>query len=309
VTLERLLPADVLRPRWSSGNALVYIGGFVVFLAAVALLSILGTQHGTAALAGFSLLATAVAVAFALALHESERPVAAGVVATVAVVFLAAFLGALAMWIGILDEGAGGADYEPALLPVELLAAAAALAGLRYFRAPLLVLPIAIAFWAAVAELGSLFSWGGASELLSLAAGAVLVAAGCAVDSAGRRPCGFWLHLVGGVAFGGAVLGLAGGDGSWIVVGLVSLGYVAFAYVVDRSAYAVLGAIGALGTTTYFVQDGLGFVTFVLPIPFDPEGGIDPWQIAFYYVLAGLLILGLGLLGERFARRRDDTAA
>jgi hypothetical protein len=40
MTLERLLPADALRPRWSSESALVYIG------AAVALIGLLGGRFG-----------------------------------------------------------------------------------------------------------------------------------------------------------------------------------------------------------------------------------------------------------------------
>ena len=70
----------------------------------------------------------------------------------------------------------------------------------------------------------------------------------------------------------------------------------------SRSSFAVLGAIGILATTTHFIQDGLAFVGVFVPVENgDPNGGIDPWQIALYYVCAGLLILGVGLLGERLA--------
>ena len=46
------------------------------------------------------------AVALALALQQADRPVAAGVLATLAVVFFAVFVGSLETWIGILDEDA-----------------------------------------------------------------------------------------------------------------------------------------------------------------------------------------------------------
>ena len=72
----------------------------------------------------------------------------------------------------------------------------------------------------------------------------------------------------------------------------------------------MLGAVGILATTTHFIQDGLAFVGVFVPFEIgDPEGGIDPWQIALYYVFAGLLILGLGLAGDRFARSHGDAEA
>ena len=95
MTVERLLPADALRPRWSSGSALVYIGGVVVLFATASLLGILAEDHGDAALVGYSALATAVALALALALQQAAAPVAAGVLATLAVVFFAVFVGSL----------------------------------------------------------------------------------------------------------------------------------------------------------------------------------------------------------------------
>ena len=70
----------------------------------------------------------------------------------------------------------------------------------------------------------------------------------------------------------------------------------------------MLGAIGILATTTYFIQDGLSFVSILVPFEVgEPGGGTDPWQIALYYVFAGLLILALGLAGRAVretARRR-----
>ena len=65
--VERLLPADALRPRWSSASSLVYLGGFVILVATAALLGILGDEHGDWALVGYSVLATAVALSFAAA--------------------------------------------------------------------------------------------------------------------------------------------------------------------------------------------------------------------------------------------------
>jgi hypothetical protein len=86
VAIEQLLPAEAVRPRWSSESALVYIGAVVALFATTSLLGILGEDHGNAALAGFSALATATALVLALALQRAGRLVAAGVLATLAVV-------------------------------------------------------------------------------------------------------------------------------------------------------------------------------------------------------------------------------
>ena len=302
MTLERLLPGDALRPRWSSESALVYIGAIVALFATTSLLGILSEDHGDAALVGYSALATAAALALALALQHTGRLVAAGVLATLAVVFFAVFAGALETLIGILDDF-GNNDWTFGRFLLELLTIVAALVALRRFRAPLLVLPVALVFWFALVDIGP-------EEVMSIVAGVVLVAAGHAVDRAGREPFGFWLHLVGGLAFGGGVLALVDGNAGWILVGVLSVAYVLGAYTFSRSSYAVLGAIGILATTTHFIQDGLAFVGVFVPVEIgDPNGGIDPWQIALYYVGAGLLILGLGLLGDRFARLHGDAEA
>lgn len=169
------------------------------------------------------------------------------------------------------------------------------------------MLPIAVTFWAAVADFGSLGSWGDAGEVLSVLAGAALIAAGVAVDRAGREPYGLWLHVVGGIAFGGGVLALIEGDIGWALIGLLSLAYVGASYLLGRSSYAVLGTIGILATTTYFTLDGFSLLGEFLPFGSgEPaEGGIDPWQVATSFVVAGLVILVLGLVEDRVGAWRS----
>src|SRR5688500_4501446 len=162
--VERLLPADALRPRWSSASALVYAGGFTVLFATSALLGILADDHGDWALVGYSVLATVLALGLALALEQSGRAIAAGVLATLAVVFFATFIGSIESVLGILDADLG--DYQPGTLVIELATIGSALVALRRFRAPLLVLPIALTLWIAVADLGSLGSWDDAGAVL-----------------------------------------------------------------------------------------------------------------------------------------------
>ncbi len=301
--VERLLPADALRPRWSSASALVYLGGLVALLATSALLGILGGDHGDWALVGYSVLATAGALILALALEQSDRAVAAGVLATLAVIFFAVLVAAAENAIGIFDFNLD--DYQPATLVVEALTIAASLLALRRFRAPLLVLPIPVTIWITVVDLGSIGSWGDAGEVLSVLVGLALIAAGVVVDRADRDPYGLWLHVVGGIAFGGGVLGLVGSDVAWVLVGLLSLAYVAVAYLLARSSYAVLGTIGILATTTYFTLDGFSVLGAFLPFGSGQvDQGLDPWQIALSFAAAGLLIVLLGIVEERVTALR-----
>jgi hypothetical protein len=305
VTVEHLLPAEALKPRWSSASALVYLGGGVILVATSVLLGILGDDHGDWALAGYSALATVIALALARLLEQTGRAVAAGVLATVAVVLFATFVGSVENAIGILDVDFD--DYQPATLVLEALTIAAAFLALRRFRAPLLVLPIAVTFWVAVADLGSIGSWGDAGEVLSILVGMALIVTAVAVDRAGREPYGLWLHVVGGLALGGGVLALADSDLAWAFVGLLSLAYVAAAYLLARSSYAVLGTIGILATTTYFSLDGFSVLGAFLPFGSgEIEEGLDPWQVALSFVAAGLVIVVLGLVEGRVAafRRR-----
>jgi hypothetical protein len=305
VTVEHLLPAEALKPRWSSASALVYLGGGVILVATSVLLGILGDDHGDWALAGYSALATVIALALARLLEQTGRAVAAGVLATVAVVLFATFVGSVENAIGILDVDFD--DYQPATLVLEALTIAAAFLALRRFRAPLLVLPIAVTFWVAVADLGSIGSWGDAGEVLSILVGMALIVTAVAVDRAGREPYGLWLHVVGGLALGGGVLALADSDLAWAFVGLLSLAYVAAAYLLARSSYAVLGTIGILATTTYFSLDGFSVLGAFLPFGSgEIEEGLDPWQVALSFVAAGLVIVVLGLVEGRVTafRRR-----
>jgi len=303
VDVQSLLPADALRPRWSSASSLVYLGGFVILFATSALLGILGDDHGDWALIGYSALATVLALALAQWLAQSGRAVAAGVLATLAVIFFATFVGSVENVLGILDAELG--DYQAGALIVELATIAAGFVALQRFRAPLLVLPIVVTFWFALIDLGSLASGDTVGEVLAILVGLALIVAGIAVDRAGREPYAFWVHLVGGLSLGGGVLALVESDVGWAFVGLLSLAYVAASYLFARSSYAVLGAIGILTTTTYFTLDGFSVLGAFLPFGSgEVNEGLDPWQIALSFVAAGLVIVGLGLVEDRVTAYR-----
>ena len=92
----------------------------------------------------------------------------------------------------------------------------------------------------------------------------------------------------------------------WALLGLLSLAYVAVSYLLGRSSYAVLGAIGILATTTYFTLDGFSALNVFFPFGPGDVGGdpLDPWQIALSFVAAGLAIVVLGLVGDRVTALR-----
>ena len=279
----------------------MYIGALVTLIATGVLLGIVADDHGEEALVGASMFASAAALGLAFLLQDRSHEVAAGVFATVAVIFFVVFVGSVESWLGILDAETD--DYQPGSLIVEGTAIAASLAALQRFRAPLLILPIALAIWFTVADIASALSADNAGELLSMVVGIGLGAAGGIVDRQGLRPYGFWLHAVAGIAFGGAVLSLIEGDGGWTLVGIISLVYIAIAYWLERASYAVFGALGILATTTYLTLDSFSFANEFLPFGVGDGDGIEAWQATSYFVVAGLLLAALGLLDERVTER------
>jgi hypothetical protein len=292
VNVERILPADPVEPKWSSASALVYVGGFAVLLATIFLLD----TWGGWALVGTALVATAAALVVALALERAGRAIAAGVAAVLAVVFATVVVGALLNVLGALDSELG--DYQPGTLVVELALIAASLVALARFRAPILILPAALSFWLAVLDLSRLGSWEDAGEVLSIVAGLLLIADGIVVDRLGRPAYGFWQHAVGGLAAGGG-LALLAGDGAWALTAAIALGFVAAAFALGRSSYAVLGAFGILLATTLFAVEPASIAGAF--VPFFPPGEastLEDWQVALSYLVAGVLIAAIGVVGR-----------
>jgi hypothetical protein len=232
----------------------------------------------------------------ALALERAGRAIAAGVAAVLAVVFATVVVGTLLNVLGALDSELG--DYQPGTLVVELALIAASLVALARFRAPILILPAALSFWLAVLDLSRLGSWEDAGEVLSIVAGLLLIADGIVVDRLGRPAYGFWQHAVGGLAAGGG-LALLAGDGAWALTAAIALGFVAAAFALGRSSYAVLGAFGILLATTLFAVEPTAIAGAF--VPFFPAGEastLEDWQVAFAYLVAGLVLAAIGVVGR-----------
>lgn len=294
--LERLFPADPVRPLWSTSSALVYAGGLVSLLATLGLIAIADDEGGAWALAGAAAVACAAAFSAAETLAKAERMIAAGVAAFLGVAFAGVVVGGVLDALGALDASLEG--YQPAALLVEAALIAGGVAAARRYRTPFPLLLAALALWFAIADLGALASWDDAGEVLSLCAGVLLAAAGIAADRAGRSTFGFWPHVVGGAAAGGALVVLAG-DSAWLLIAAVALGYVALAYVLERSSYAVLGALGLLIATTMFAVDPGALVGRFVPFETGRDGdALDGWQIALSYLVCGLVLAAIGVGGR-----------
>ena len=246
-----------------------------MLFATAALLGVLGDDHGTGALVGYSALATAVALALALVLQQATGPVAAGVLADAR----RRLLRRLRRLAG--GRGSASSTTTPtgdglaasALLVLELLTIAAALRGAAALPGAAARAPDRRRRFAVAAR-----STSAPEEYMAILAGLVLVAVGHAVDRAGRAPvrrCGCTSSAArrSAAACSRSSTATRAGSSSGCSRSRTSRLPTPF----GRSSYAVLGAIGILATTTYFIEDGLSFVGFFVPFgSASPRAAIRP---------------------------------
>jgi hypothetical protein len=289
-------------PRWASWTFLLYAGGLTILLASLAGLSSLADDHGGAAFAGYALLLYAVAAATALLLRrDGGHPIAAGILAVIAVAFFGTFVGALYAWAGWLGDGPAFRGFDLARLTLALWTLAAALVGLRLFRFPLLVLLAVGAAWFFVTDL--LSGGGNWSATVTFLVGIVFLFAAASLDAGDRHPYAFWLHVGAGLTIGGSlVYFLHDGNVEWALIALGGLLYVALAARFARSSWAVLGAVGILLSAAHYAtgETALALLPFI-GVGSDGNGLRGP----IVFGVAGLVLMLLGgLLARRLARDR-----
>ena len=297
--------AAVLKPRWSPSSYLTYAGGLTVLGAALGALSYLAGQYGDAAYAAWALLVFAGLAAIALGLRRRESALAAGVFAFVDVLAFTAFVAALWHWWGWLPASTASsspfAGFHVGLLSLELLTIVAALVARRAFRHPLPSAIVAFLGWLFVTDAVS--NGGSWSAVVTLLVGLLYLVAGTAVDRGPRRPYGFWLHLVAGLAIGGSLLyWWHAGDTRWALVCVASLVFVGIAGRTRRSSWAVLATIGLFAAATHFSGDWAHTRIAFGAAAVDTFRG---WVPALVFAFVGFLLVALGLL----ARRRDPDDA
>jgi hypothetical protein len=293
-----------LKPTWTSGTFLQYLGTAFALFSLGSLFGALQEAHGTAGLVGWSLLALVIAAAVAVLAQRRGEPIVAGLVAVIAVFSWAVFVASLLDLVGF-DISAeadtssffnGGLAFGMILL--ELLVIAGAALALNRFGFPILVLLVAAVAWYAVVDLleGVLGGGDTAIAILALLVGLAFVAIAAAADSGEPNPNAFWLHVAGGVSVGGAILWFWHTETwQWLLVLLVSLGYIFVARRLGRSSYAVLGALGLAGTATYFIEKWFSLGSLVPFFPAEPED-VDKWGRPLVYLALGAALVALGLL-------------
>jgi hypothetical protein len=214
----------------------------------------------------------------------------------------AVFAGSFLDLIGLLDDEPFG-DFDIGLLLLYLAVLIAALVLLATFHFPLLVFAAAVAGWLFVVDLIS--NGGDWTAVVAIVVGLFFLVAGLVAD----RWYGFWLHVVAGLSIGGGFLTLwHSAHWEWVLIGIVSLVFFAFASALGRSSYAVLGAIGLYLAWSHFVEDWFGTDDEpFIPFPFfylDGESGDNDVARIVLYALYGLALVVIGLVLER---RRPDA--
>jgi hypothetical protein len=287
--------SHVPKPRWTGSSFLIYSGGLIVLIAAVASLSYLAGQYGSGALVAWSLLVFAVLAAIAHAFRLSGRWITAGVFAFATVIAFGVLVAAFWNWFGWLsgDESAFG-GFDVARLSLVLLTLIAARIHLRRFGFPLIALITLTLGWFFVTDVVS--NGGSWTAVVTLLIGLFYLATGGVSD----RPTAFWRHLVSGLLIAGSLLyWWHARDWQWALVAVAALVYARIAALTGRSSWAVLSALGLLAPATHFTIGWVGS-PFVV---FGDEHYSEPrvWVPLVSYAVTGFLIVALGLI---VARRR-----
>jgi hypothetical protein len=284
-----------VKPIWTSSTFLVYTGGLTVLGGAIAALTYLSSQYpGSGQGTAWTLLVLVILYVIAHALRIRERPIAAGIFAFASVIAWAIFIGVLFKWFGWTDGSFGSfKHWSWSRLAFELLVLAAAIDDRRRFRFPFIRLISALVGWFFVIDLIS--SGGTWTAVVTLLVGLVYLMWG----TIHPEPSSFWLHLVGGLLMGGAIIYWAHtGDGEWAGVSIAAFIYVGIAYSTNRSSWAVLATIGFFAATIHYL---IGSPTVIFEGFFGeaPVNPVSPWAPALAFGLLGFWLVLLGLLVRR----------
>ena len=300
-----------IKPIWTTASFLVYLGGLTVLFGGLSALTYLSVVNGSGATAAWALLILVILYAIAHALRVRDRPIAAGIFAFVSVIAWGAFLVFLFDWFGWHGVHSSFHHWSWSRLALWLLILAAAFDDRRRFGFPLIRLISLVVSWLFVIDL--ITNGGSFTAAVTLLVGLVYLGWGMTQ----RSPSSFWLHVVGGLLIGGAILFWCHtSDFDFAVVSVVAFLFVGIAYGTKRSSWAVLGTIGFFAATSHYVTGSpLGFAGGFFGLGGSsqecvstPTGGticrslgptISPWAPALGIGLLGFFLVALGLLGRR----------
>jgi hypothetical protein len=293
-----------LKPTWSSSTFLQYLGTGFALVSLASFFSVLQDEHGSWCLAGVSLLGLSILLGLAVVAQRRGENIVAGLLSVVAVLCWTVLVGSLLDIVGfdlapdVAAERFFNTGLAFGMLVLELLVIIGAALVLARFHFPLIVLIIAAVAWYAVMDLleGVLGGGDTATAILALAIGLAFVAVAASMDGDGANPSAFWLHVVGGLSVGGAFLWFwHERTWEWLLILVISLGYIGVARVLGRSSYAVLGAVGLAGTATYFIEKWFSLGTLVPYFAAEPES-VDKWGRPLVYLALGAVFVALGVV-------------
>jgi len=278
-----------------------YFGALLIMGAMGWLLTEAWMRIGDWALLGTALLYIALLTTFALSLQRRQQPIAAGVLAAVAVsiVPLAVFaIERLAGWWPLDDRQTDYHQYytyvQGGWLVMEAATVVAGLLMLRLIPYPFIVMPIAVALWFMSMDLsewvfGSPFSWE-QRRTVSLWFGLGLLLVFLVVDGRTREDYAHWGYLAGLAAFwGGLTMMESDSELGKALYCLINLGLMAMAVLLRRPLFMVFGALGVAAYLGY-----LSYEVFAQSLLFP-----------VVVTLIGLGVIGLGLA---YQKRREHLS-
>jgi hypothetical protein len=300
------------KPIWTSATFLVYTGGLTVLLGGLAALGYLSGHYGSGAKAAWALLVLVILYAIAHALRVRDRPIAAGIFAFASVIAWGAFVVLLFRWWGWNGVDASIRHWSWSRSAALLLILASAWDDRRRFNFPFIRAISTILGWIFVIQL--LPAGGNDTAGFTLIVGLAYLLLG----TIHRTPSSFWIHLVGGLLIGGAIIYWAHtSDGDYAIVSIVAFLFVVLAYATRRSSWAVLGTIGFFVATIHYIVGsptalaegffGLGSggssgsctATATGTVCTSTPASISPWSPALAFGLLGFFLVLLGVVGRR----------
>lgn len=279
-----------------------YFGALLIMGAMGWLLTEAWMRIGDSALLAIALLYIVTLTLFALSLQRRGQPIAAGVLAAVAVSIVPLAVFAVERLVGWwpLDDAQG--DYhqyytyvQGGWLAMEAATVVAGLLMLRLVPFPFIVMPIALALWFMSMDLtewvyGDVFSWE-QRRTVSVWFGLAVLAVFVGVDGRTRQDYAGWGYLAGLLAFWGGLTSMdSASELGKALYCLINLGLMGLAVLLRRPVFMVFGAMG--------VAAYLGYLSY--------EVFADSLLFPLVLTLIGLGVIGLGLL---YQKRREALSA
>ncbi len=294
------------RPRFSFTHVLYYLGGMLAIGAMSVFMTLGWASFGGWGVFFIALLYIGVAWKLAQRFEAQGLPIPMGIMATLIVVLVPLATWAAQQALGFWPSG-GAQSYRAyhaiidwRWLTLELATLAAGVGLLYRWRAPFMLMPIAVTLWYMSMDLAVMIvvaegtPWSDSAwtfrKWFSVAFGAAMILVALLVDlrNRSRRDYAFWLYLFGLLAFWGGLSSLGSNALAGKLVYLaINVSLVLIGAVLVRRTFTVFGAIGV-----FIVLSDLSWRFFR-----------DSWLFPFALTLIGLAVVYLGIWWSRHEAR------